>query len=49
VVEGAGQVSVAELQPHGARLLLKRPAGAAAELGATVVWLEAIGPVQQAE
>ncbi len=47
VVEGAGQVSVAELQPHGARLLLKRPADTANRTDATVVWLEAIGPVNR--
>ncbi len=49
VVEGAGQVSVAELQPHGARLLLKRPADLANRTEPTVVWLEAIGPVNQEE
>lgn len=47
VVEGAGQVSVAELQPHGARLLLKRPTETANRTEPTVVWLEAIGPVNQ--
>lgn len=45
VVEGVGQVSIAELQLHGVRLFLKRPAGMSAEPGTTVVWLEAIGHV----